>query len=68
MLARAVREQLGRHDLPLLALTTLNSERDRQKAVECGFNGYEVKVDRGSLLASVAHLLSHPPSGGSSDG
>jgi two-component system chemotaxis sensor kinase CheA len=67
-LARAVREQLGRRDLPLLALTTLNSERDRQRAVECGFNGYEVKVDRESLLATVAHLLANPPGGGSSHG
>jgi two-component system chemotaxis sensor kinase CheA len=67
-LARAVREQLGRRDLPLLALTTLNSDHDRQRALECGFNGYEVKVDRESLLASVVHLLAHPPGGGSANG
>jgi two-component system chemotaxis sensor kinase CheA len=56
-LAREVREKLGLRDLPLLALTTLNSERDRQHARECGFDGYEVKVDRESFLASVARLL-----------
>jgi two-component system chemotaxis sensor kinase CheA len=56
-LARAVREQLGRRDLPLLALTTLNSDRDRERALECGFNGYEVKLDRESFLASVFRLL-----------
>jgi two-component system chemotaxis sensor kinase CheA len=70
-LARAVREQLGRKDLPLLALTTLNKDQDRQKAMECGFNAYEVKVDRESFLASVANLLKParvPSKGGASHG
>jgi two-component system chemotaxis sensor kinase CheA len=56
-LARAIREKLGLHTLPLLALTTLSSDRDRQHARECGFDGYEVKLDRESFQASVARLL-----------
>jgi two-component system chemotaxis sensor kinase CheA len=67
-LARAVREELGRHDLPLLALTTLSSPRDRQRALECGFNAHEVKVDRERFLARVAHLLEQASGGGSSHG
>jgi two-component system chemotaxis sensor kinase CheA len=59
-LARTVRDRLGRRDLPLLALTTLNSDADRQRACECGFDGYEVKVDRESFLASVAKLIKRP--------
>jgi two-component system chemotaxis sensor kinase CheA len=59
-LARAVREQLGRRDLPLLALTTLSSDQDRQRALECGFDRYEVKIDRERFLASVSALLEWP--------
>jgi two-component system chemotaxis sensor kinase CheA len=55
--ARAVRDQLGRRELPLLALTTLSSDQDRQRAFECGFDGYEVKLDRERFLASVTKLL-----------
>jgi two-component system chemotaxis sensor kinase CheA len=71
-LARAVRARHGRADLPLLALTTLNSEADRRRATECGFDGYEVKVDRESFLASVRRLLQPAATlasvGGPSDG
>ncbi|AMV24957.1 Chemotaxis protein CheA [Gemmata sp. SH-PL17] len=56
-MARAVREQLGNHDLPMLALTTLNSDRDRNRALESGFNAHEVKLSRESFLATVARLL-----------
>jgi two-component system chemotaxis sensor kinase CheA len=56
-LARAVREQLGRRDLPLLALTTLSSDQDRARALECGFDRYEVKIDRERFLESVSALL-----------
>jgi two-component system, chemotaxis family, sensor kinase CheA len=55
--ARAIREQLKLDKLPLLALTTLNSDRDRQRAMECGFNGYEVKVERERFLDLVANML-----------
>jgi two-component system chemotaxis sensor kinase CheA len=56
-LASALREKLGLKNLPLLALTTLSSERDRQRARECGFDAYEVKLDRESFQASVSRLL-----------
>jgi two-component system chemotaxis sensor kinase CheA len=63
-LARAVREQSGHRGLPLLALTTLNSDSDRRRALECGFDGYEVKIDRERFLASVARLLGEGRDGG----
>jgi two-component system chemotaxis sensor kinase CheA len=62
-LARAVREQFGR-GLPLLALTTLNSDEDRRRALACGFDGYEVKIDRESFLAAVSRLLERPAAPG----
>jgi two-component system chemotaxis sensor kinase CheA len=47
----------GARQLPLLALTTLNSERDRARARVCGFNAYEVKVDRDRFLKAVSDVL-----------
>jgi two-component system chemotaxis sensor kinase CheA len=55
--ARAVRDEAAFARLPLLALTTLNSAADREKALACGFDGYEVKVDRDRFLGAVAALL-----------
>jgi two-component system chemotaxis sensor kinase CheA len=45
------------HDLPMLALTTLAGDEDRARAAECGFNGFEVKLDRDRLRAAVTGLL-----------
>jgi two-component system chemotaxis sensor kinase CheA len=44
-------------DIPAMALTALDSESDRKRAMECGFNRYEVKIERESFLTSVAELL-----------
>ena len=43
--------------LPLLALTTLSSDTDRARAANCGFQGYEVKLDRERFLQTVAELI-----------
>jgi len=58
--ARAVRGEPAFARLPLLALTTLNSPADRDRALACGFDGYEVKLDRERFLAAVAALLPGP--------
>jgi two-component system chemotaxis sensor kinase CheA len=58
--ARAVREETAFARLPLLALTTLNSDADRDRAMACGFDGYEVKLERDRFLAAVAGLLARP--------
>jgi two-component system chemotaxis sensor kinase CheA len=55
--ARAVRDDPAFARLPLLALTTLSSPADRDRALACGFNGYEVKLDRERFLAAVAAFL-----------
>lgn len=55
--ARAVRESPECRDLPLVALTTLNSQRDRAKAQAVGFTAYEVKVDRERFLATIENVL-----------
>ena len=56
-LARAIREHPECSAVPLLALTTLSSDADRTRAKSCGFDGYEVKLDREQFLRTVARLL-----------
>jgi two-component system chemotaxis sensor kinase CheA len=55
--ARAARQRPDARELPLLALTTLSSDNDRAKAAECGFNRYELKLDRERFLGAVKELL-----------
>ena len=55
--ARAMRQRPHLRDLPLLALTTLSSAADQERALQCGFNSYEVKLDRDRLLVTVKQLL-----------
>jgi two-component system, chemotaxis family, sensor kinase CheA len=55
--ARAARQRPTVRALPLLALTTLSSDDDRAKAVECGFDKYELKLDRERFLGAVKELL-----------
>jgi two-component system chemotaxis sensor kinase CheA len=52
-----VRQGTYQQDIPALALTVLDNEADRKRAVECGFDGCEVKLNRKRFLASVAELL-----------
>jgi two-component system chemotaxis sensor kinase CheA len=55
--ARAVRERPDGARLPLLALTTLSSDTDRARALACGFDRHETKLDRERFLAAVVELL-----------
>jgi two-component system chemotaxis sensor kinase CheA len=55
--ARAVRERPDAARLPLLALTTLSADADRARALACGFDRHETKLDRERFLAAVAALL-----------
>ena len=56
-LARRIREEPGFSGLPLLAVTTLSGEEDRSRALACGFDAYEIKLDRGRFLSCVEELL-----------
>lgn len=56
-LARRIREESRFASLPLLAVTTLSGQEDRDRALACGFDAYEVKLDSRSFLASVSELL-----------
>jgi two-component system chemotaxis sensor kinase CheA len=54
---RQVRRKSSQPDIPAIALTSLDSDEDRTRAIKSGFNRYEVKLDREQFLSSVAALL-----------
>ncbi|MDM8535775.1 chemotaxis protein CheW [Desulfobacterales bacterium HSG17] len=55
-------------DIPAMALTALDSEADRAKAAEVGFNAYQIKLDREELLTNVSKLLNQPRAAGKEAG
>ena len=64
--ARAVRKRPGGASVPLMALTTLDSPADRERALACGFDRHEAKLDRERVLAATAALLRERAGGGAS--
>ncbi|MFC1516446.1 chemotaxis protein CheW [Thermodesulfobacteriota bacterium] len=54
---KQVRQGSYQQDVPALALTALDSEKDRKRAEESGFDRYEIKLDRERFLTTVAQLL-----------
>ena len=52
-----VRQGTHQQDVPAMALTSLDTDKDRKRAMECGFDRYEVKLDRQRFLTTVAELL-----------
>jgi len=54
---RNVRRGVRQPDIPAIALTALNTEKDRVQTMQCGYNCYEVKMDRERFLTSVAQIL-----------
>jgi two-component system chemotaxis sensor kinase CheA len=56
-LARRVREDARFARLPMLALTSLSGDADRSNAQQAGFDAFEVKLNRNSLVETVRSLL-----------
>jgi len=54
---RNVRRGARQPDIPAIALTALDTEKDRVQTMQCGYNRYEVKMDRERFLTSVAQML-----------
>ncbi len=52
-----IRQGERQSDIPTVALTALDSEEDRAKAIRCGYDRYEVKIDRERFLTTVAKML-----------
>ncbi len=55
--AQAVRQRADSQDLPLVALTALSSDEDRARAFQCGFQGYETKLDRERFLDALNEIM-----------
>lgn len=45
------------HRIPALALSSLNSPEDRERAMSLGFDAYELKLDRATLESVLRNLL-----------
>ncbi len=52
-----LRAGTNQNDLPTIALTALNSDEDRDKAREAGFDRYETKLDKEQLLNTISKVL-----------
>ena len=56
-LVRAIRSDQRLADLPVIAVTSLDSEDDRRRGVEAGVDDYLVKLDQEHLLHAVRRHL-----------
>lgn len=54
---RNVRAGKCQSTLPALALSSLDSGKSREKAINSGFDAYEIKIDQQKLLYKVAQLI-----------
>jgi len=63
-LIQQVRANSQHKEMPAIALTSLNSDEDRAKALSLGFNRYQVKINREGILSAVADVLRRPLAGG----
>lgn len=56
-LTRKIRNESSNKDVPIIAVTSLSGEENRQKGLEAGVDDYQAKLDRDQVLSSVATLL-----------
>ncbi len=56
-LVNAIRNNERLSHLPVMALTSLNTEENRKRGIDAGFDAYEVKVDKDSLINRVYELI-----------
>jgi len=56
-LTKRVRNSPKLKDLPVVALTSLIMEKDRERIIACGVNAYEAKLDKEHLIVTLKELL-----------
>ncbi len=56
-LVRAIRTNKALQHLPVIALTSITGESNKEKGLRAGFNVYEYKLDRIRLLESLRNVL-----------
>ncbi len=57
-LVRAIRANPALRDLPVIALTSLTGDSNKEKGLRAGFDLYEYKLDRTRLLEKIGGILS----------
>lgn len=53
-LSRRIKDDENYQHLPIIALTSLAGQEDRQRGIQAGIDDYQVKLDRERLLEAVA--------------
>ena len=56
-LTKKIRSDPALKDLPVIAVTSLSGEADRQRGVDAGIDDYQAKLDRDMVLEAAAALL-----------
>ena len=56
-LARKIRNEAANKDVPIIAVTSLSGEENRQKGLEAGIDDYQSKLDRDQVLRAANSLL-----------
>ena len=56
-LSRKIRDEGGNKDIPIIAVTSLQGEENRQRGLEAGIDDYQAKLDRDQVLRAAANLL-----------
>lgn len=56
-MTRAIREQLGRADLPIIAVTSVSGEKAEKAGREAGIDEYLIKLEREAILAACERHL-----------
>ncbi|HUJ79841.1 MAG TPA: chemotaxis protein CheW [Nitrospiria bacterium] len=56
-MAKKIRSMPGFSELPMIALTSLESEADRARGREAGFSDYQAKFDREAILEAIHRCL-----------
>ncbi len=56
-LTRKIRASESHKDLPIIAVTSLAADEDRQKGYKAGVDDYQIKLDREQLKQSITQVL-----------
>ena len=55
--SQRVKDHAQHRHLPIIAVTSLASDEDRQRGLDAGVDEYQIKIDRDSLIAAVWRLI-----------
>jgi len=62
--ARNIRSDSGFEPVPLVALTSLDSEHDKRCALDAGFDDYLIKIERENFLNRISEFITTNKCGG----